>query len=379
MPKLAIVQKYIPQYRAEFYNQLRNLLAEKNIELKLLVGQPSSRDLLKKDSIILDWATPFHSTIFEVGDSDFYWQPVLPYLKDVDLVIVEQANKMLINAVLWLQHLLGIRKLAFWGHGRNFHEESRSRVGEWIKKMTAPRVHWWFAYNQMSVEAVQQTGFPLERITCVQNSVDTKSLNRALHGLTQMAIDEKFTELNMKGDQVGLFVGGLNHEKNIPFLLEALHLIKAQLPEFEMIIIGDGIHAPVIKEAANQHEWIHFTGGIFGLEKVPYFALAKYLLMPFSAGLVVLDSFALETPLVTIDSQNHGPEISYLISGVNGVLVSGRPDSEVYANRVVSLMREEGNHTKLVENCRYSMQLYSIEKMVENFAAGVEQALMVKR
>jgi len=379
MQRIAIVQKYIPQYRAEFYNQLRTILAEKNIEIRLLVGQPSRRDLLKKDSIILDWAIPVRSKIFEIGQSDYYWQPVLPYLKNVDLVIVEQANKMLVNTILWLQNLLGIRKLAFWGHGRNFHEDSTNRVGEWVKKLTAPRVHWWFAYNQKSLEAVQQTGFPLERITCVQNSVDTKALNRALHDLTQVAIDEKRRELKITGYQVGLFIGGLNHEKNIPFLIEALHRIKEQLPEFEMLFIGNGMHAPLIMQAAKQHKWIHFTGEKFGFEKVPYFALAKYLLMPFSAGLVVLDSFALETPLVTIDSPNHGPEISYLENGVNGVMVSGKPDPQKYANEVVSIMNDEDGRNRLVDNCQKAIQLYSIEKMVENFASGVEQALMVKR
>ena len=141
MPKIAIINKSMPLYRRDFYNGLRKVLSENNIELLLLYGQPSPRDALKNDTIDIDWAVKVPSKIWEFGHTELYWQPVLSYLRDVDLVIVEQASKLLVNYVLLIQHWFNIRKLAFWGHGKNFQENSANHFGEWIKRKVSTRIH----------------------------------------------------------------------------------------------------------------------------------------------------------------------------------------------------------------------------------------------
>lgn len=154
MKKIAIVSKTVPHYRAPFFNGLREKLISKNIDLILIYGQPSHRDSQKSDVVDLDWAIKVPNKIIEIGNLELYWQPVLKHLKDVDLVIVEQASKLLLNYILVMQNVIGIRKVAFWGHGRNFQKSSSNRIGEWIKKQISTHVHWWFAYNDLSAEIV---------------------------------------------------------------------------------------------------------------------------------------------------------------------------------------------------------------------------------
>ena len=122
-------------------------------------------------------------------------------------MIVEQARKLLVNYVILFQNWLGIRKLAFWGHGKNFQATSRNQFAEWIKRIVSTRVHWWFAYNDMSTRIVRELGFPEERITSVQNAIDTDFLSKALLDLKPADIEKIRSELNIISQNVGIYVG----------------------------------------------------------------------------------------------------------------------------------------------------------------------------
>ncbi len=377
MRKVAILQRYIPQYRREFFNRLRDTLIQKEIDLQLIYGQPNERELKLKDAIDLDWAIHVPSKIFKLGRSELYWQPVFHYLKGVDLVIVEQASKLLINYLLLLQSWFGTRKIAFWGHGKNFQSITANRFGEWIKRLVSTRVHWWFAYNDLSVKVVQEMGYPAERITSVQNAVDTLNLHSEFLNLPDDVRKKIQVDLGLQSSQVCLFIGGMNPGKQISFLLESLHYIREQINDFEMIFVGSGVDALLVSDAAKHHPWIHYVEPKFASDKIPYFSLSKYVLMPYSAGLVLLDSFALETPLITINSPLHGPEIGYLENGINGIMVAPPCDPKVFAEKVIDCLKDDHLHERLVENCQKSYQKYSIEGMVENFSSGIEKALSI--
>lgn len=375
MLKVAIIYKTIPQYRRDFFNQLQKSLNEEKIKLLLIYGQPSQRDGLKNDTIDLDWALKVPSRIWEVNRYELYWQPVLPYLKDVDLVIVEQASKLLVNYALLMQNWLGLRKLAFWGHGKNFQETSANRFAEWVKRQVSTHVHWWFAYNDMSARVVREMGYPSERITIVQNAVDTHFLAKTYQNLTRAQINQIRRELGLRGENICIYAGGMYPEKRLPFLLESLQLIRRQVPDFEMIFIGGGIDAGIIQQAASQYSWIHFVGPKFNEEKVPYYALSKLFLMPGLIGLGILDTFTLETPLVTTRTPLHSPEIEYLENGVNGVMVDDATNSKLYADAVTRLLNDKTARQKLVTGCRKASQLYTVENMVERFTQGILKAL----
>jgi glycosyltransferase involved in cell wall biosynthesis len=375
MPIVVIIYKNLPQWRRDFFNGLREALAVQGIELRLLYGQPGRRDALKNDTIELDWATKVPSKIWEFGRFELYWQPVLPFLKDADLVIVEQASKLLVNYVLLLQNALSVRKLAFWGHGKNMQATSANRLAEWVKRLVSTRVHWWFAYNEMSTRIVREMGFPAERITSVQNAIDTQSLTRARQALSEAEIAKVRAELGLRGNNIGIYAGGLYPEKRIPFLLEALHLVRAQIPDFEMIFIGSGVDAHLVEQAASQHPWIHYVGPKFDNEKVPYYAVSKLFLMPGLIGLGILDSFTMGTPLVTTDIRLHSPEIEYLENGINGICVTDAFNASAYANAIINLLCNKEQLEILVQGCKVSMHKYTVENMIENFKGGILQSL----
>jgi glycosyltransferase involved in cell wall biosynthesis len=373
--KVLIVYRYIPHYRIEFYELLRTLLFERGIALELIYGDPGPNDAVKKDSIEISWGIKIKNKIWKIGEWEFIWQPIFRYLRGADLVIVESASRLLVNYILLVRYKLGIQKFAYWGHGRNFQDISASRFGEWIKHLLLNQVHWWFAYNNYSIRVLQQGKYPLERITSVQNAIDGRYLTRNLEQWTSQKLGIFRSELGIKSENVAIFIGGIYHEKRISFLLESLILIRQEIPNFEMIFIGLGSDVGLIQYAAEVHKWIHFVGQKFNIEKVPYFAASKLLLMPGLVGLGILDAFALETPLVTTNISYHSPEIEYLENGVNGIMVMDSENPHSYACAVINLLKDEVSRLRLVQGCRIAREKYTIEEMARRFSDGVERAL----
>lgn len=370
-PTVAIVQKSLAHYRLPFYRHLRDELTARGIELRLIYGQTADHH----STGTLDWATPIQNVTLPVGERTLYWQPCLPLLQGANLVIVEQASKLLLNYVLLARHMVGIQKLAFWGHGHNVRVREASRTGEAVKAFMSRRVHWWFAYNAMSSHIVSTLGFPPRRITNVQNAIDTRHLIHQYEHVPDAATNAIKQRLGLTGSNVGLYVGSMYPAKQLPLLVQACERIRQEVPDFEMVFAGDGPEAGRVAAASEQHTWMHYIGPVYGAEKAAYFKLAKLLLMPGVVGLAVLDAFATETPLVTTNDPSHSPEIDYLISGTNGEIVHATGDAVAYARAVVRLLRDEPYRLHLVEGCRTARGVYTVEDMARRFSHGIQEAL----
>lgn len=378
-PRVAIVYKSLPQYRRRFYELLKMQLELYGIDFELIYGQPGSSEASKLDSIHLPWAKKIENKIIRLGPRELYWQPCLPLLQGVDLVIVEQASKLMLNYVLMLQSLWGTRRLAFWGHGRNFQDHNASWLGEKVKAWMSRHVHWWFSYNELSAEVVKELGFPAERITSVQNAIDTRQLVREKESWTTERLASFKHAMGIASDNIGLYTGGMYPEKRLPFLLKACERIRESIPDFQMIFIGAGVEDWVVKEAAARHDWIHYAGPKFEAEKVPYFLISKLFLMPGLVGLAILDTFALGVPLVTTQVRYHSPEIEYLRNHENGVMLEQADDADAYAAKVIELMTDEQSLRTLQQGCLQASLTYTIEEMAERFAQGICRAVEAAR
>jgi glycosyltransferase involved in cell wall biosynthesis len=372
---VTIVTKSLPHYRVPFFEALRLELERSGVTLALVYGLPDAEEAKKQDTATLSWGHPIRNRRIPLGGRSFWWQPCATLIRGSDLVIVEQATRLLLNYLLLARQTLGGTKVAFWGHGRNFQGHNANRFGEAVKRLISRWPHWWFAYTEGSAEVVRRLRYPPERITVVQNAIDTSALRRR-HALVDEAELAALRERwGIRSRNVAIFVGGLYAEKRIGFLLEAAQAVRRSVPDFELLVIGAGPDQAVVEEAAREHDWIHYLGPVLGSEKVPYFSLSKVMLLPGLVGLGVLDSFALEIPLVTVDLDFHSPEVEYLRNGENGLKLPAGTDPDAYAVAVSRLLLNDEERERLHEGCRVSAQEYTIEAMVRRFTAGVHGAL----
>jgi L-malate glycosyltransferase len=373
MKQVLILYRFLPQYRVPFYEGLRAYLREVGVDLRLAHGDGDEVDRAKGDLVELDWAHRVANRIIQLPGARLYWQPALNLAKDADLVIVEQASRLLINYILLGQQAVGRRRVAFWGHGRNFQAGRQHGIAEWVKRRVSTLPTWWFAYNQRSADIVMGLGYPRERITIVQNAIDTTRLRMAVASVTDAEKLQFTTELGLNGQMLGVYMGGLYPEKRIALLIEAARLVKAQVPQFELIIAGDGPDRSIAEHAAASHEWVRYLGPVFGDAKARLLASSRVMLMPGLVGLAVLDAFAGGLPLATTDVPFHSPEIEYLQPGVMGLCT--RHDPHTFANAVSDLLRDTETHSRMSQAALEASRHYTIENMVKNFGDGILNAL----
>lgn len=377
-PEVSIVYRHIPQYRREFYQLLRDDLADRGIALTLVHGQPVGEDAVKGDSVRLPWATEVRNRTLTVAGKQLVWQPAWPHISRSDLVIVEQASKLLVNYVLLAAQRIGGPRVAFWGHGVNMQADGRSvtRAAESVKRLSTRAAYWFFAYTDGVAARVREIGFPADRITVVQNALDTEALRRWYVEATDAEVAELRADLGLTGSRVGLYLGALYRGKRLDFLIESARHIREALGDFELVIAGTGPEAATVAAAARQHPWIHAVGPVFGRRKALLGRLSDVMLMPDLVGLAILDAFALETPMVTTAAAfAHSPEIEYLEDGVNGMVVPGRPSPRVFGSTVVDLLVDRGRLDALEKGCRDSTGRYTVAEMSVRCADGIVAAL----
>jgi|ERR1035437_3808811 glycosyltransferase involved in cell wall biosynthesis len=371
MKRIIIVSKFLIQYRKEFFNLLKIDLAKHGIELELIYGKITNTDALKRDEVDIDWAKFIPNRRLKIGKTELLWQPCLKYLNDKDLVIVEGANRLIVNYYLMIDRHFSKYKLAFWGHGRNLQEDIGS-LSNRFKYVFINKCDWWFGYTKGTKNFLLANNYPESKITVVQNAIDTLSLRKYYSDIKESEINELKDQLGIKNCKTGIYCGAMYPDKKLDFILETCLRVKKEIPEFNMIFIGSGTESYKVLEASKSCDWIHYVGSKFGKERVKYFKISLIQVMPYSVGLGILDSFAMETPMITTLSSFHGPEIEYLENGINGFITKNNLDD--YSQTVINTLKTK-KYIDLIKGCKSSAEVYTVENMVENFKNGVLSCL----
>ncbi len=363
------MQRRLTHYRVPLFEAMRQDLREREIRLRLLHGPANSAEAAKGDSGHLDWAESL-PTRYLLGNQ-ICWQNFGPLTRDSDLVIVTQENKLLSNH--W--HLVTPRhcRLAFWGHGANLQSRNPKSLQERFKRWTTNRVDWWFAYTDLSANLVAATGFQDSRITVINNAVDTTQMRRWMQEIGHEETQTLRRELGIKESLIGVFVGSLYVDKRLDFLFAAAEAVRRAIPDFHLLLVGEGPERDKLRSWCRTHTWAHWVGARFRREKMAYVSLAQVMLNPGSVGLGILDSFVCGVPIVTTDCRAHGPEIAYLHDGVNGIMTTN--DVEAYSTAAVALLRNEEGRARLRVGCRVGAETYTLENMVQRFTDGIANCL----
>ncbi len=373
MKKVLFIQRYLPHFRKEFFDGLKKSCEASNIHLDLVSSKIYGKDSGKIKEIDLEWGITVPLTIFQFLGQTFYWQKEVNQLGKYNLIILQQSNRDLLNWFFLLFRKRHTNKLAFIGHGRNM-QSSQSSLGNKIKRFFINQVDAWFAYNENVSKYLLENGVPNIKITSFDNTIDTKQLIDSYESVTEDELRALKEEMDILSDNIAIYCGGLYQEKRLDFLIKSCHLIKKKVDDFHLVILGNGPERNKVEQAAAMHTWIHYIGGKYDFfNKAKYFKISKILLNPGLVGLVILDSFATMTPLVTTNYPYHSPEIAYLKNRENGVMTEN--NIEAYSENVIRILLQDHELKNLENGCKKAREMYTMENSISKFMNGIERLL----
>ncbi|MDI2124559.1 glycosyltransferase family 4 protein [Yinghuangia seranimata] len=373
-PHVTLVVPFLSEFRVPFFRHLEADLDTRGITLVVAYGEPYTADQRARDDVVeVEGAVRLRQRSARIAGRPFVHKRLGDLTRETDVFVVDQAlRNMELYPMLVRQRFGRGPIVAMWDHGRTY-DRPQSALEQSLKYALTRRAKWFFSYTEGGKRAVVDHGFPAERVTVVQNSVDTTGLSRVYAGVT----DEERAELRRRYDltpgRTGLFVGALSPAKRIPFLIEAAEQIERRLPGFRLLVAGTGPDRGLVAEAAERCSAVVPVGQAFGDDKALLGTVSDVLLVPGLVGLIAVDSFALRSPIVTTEQRWNGPESEYLEHGRNAVVTRNDPAS--FVDGVVDLLENPRRLAELTEQCAKDADRYTIEEMSRRFADGLAELL----
>lgn len=162
---------------------------------------------------------------------------------------------------------------------------------------------------------------------------------------------------------IALYLGRLDREKNVGFLLEAFDRVVRHRPEARLVLVGRGAHEAVLRRLARglaAGERVHFAGPATADEAVRYYQAADLFVFASTTetqGLVVAEAMAAGLPVVAV----RAPGVEELVQdGVTGFLVP--EDPAAFALAVDTLLADEARRRGFGERAREAVRDYAAER-----------------
>jgi glycosyltransferase involved in cell wall biosynthesis len=370
---VAVIHPWMPQYRVPFFLAAKTQLAAAGCALNILYGDAPPGSASRGDAVAPTWAKELPTQRLRLGSRTLLHHSARQEVSSASLVIVEHAIRNIETYPMLMTQRLHKRRVAFWGHGKGFTKADTGIEGR-MKDSLLRAGSWYFSYTNAGAKKAVEAGFPAERITVVQNTIDTAALTLDVERARGSGDVRRFkARYGLATSRTALYMGALDKSKRLEFLVAVGdHLIR-RFTDFKLLIVGDGPMAPQVHALCSGRPWLIYLGAAFGGEKATYAAAADALLMPGRVGLVAVDSFALGVPIVTTDWPYHAPEFEYLESNRNALITV---DTETaFEQGVADLMSAPDRLKALQQGCAASAAQYSMANMVSRFSSGVLQAV----
>jgi glycosyltransferase involved in cell wall biosynthesis len=368
--RIVIVPPAVYRYRQRFYGLLQESLAGEGIELQVAAGSGPPGLAHRRDESHGSWAVTVPVTWRRVAGRDIAYRDLSGLLESgaTPMVIVEHAMRNLETYPLLWKAARGRMPLAMWGHGATY-SRAHSRP-EWLLKSTITRrSDWFFAYTREGADAVVRDGFPRQRVTNLDNSIDTVDLRRRLDRLSSATVEAERDRLGLVAGRTGLFLGGVDGQKGIDRLVDIADAVAAMVPGFVLLIAGTGDRLHAARAAEAEGRAVRCLGRVDGDATAMVLRLADVMLVPERVGLVALDAMVAGLPLVCQQTGWHGPELAYAREA--GSVVAAPADVPGFARVVAGLLAQPEVLTRIgAAGCQASHG-YSAESMAERFAEGL--------
>jgi glycosyltransferase involved in cell wall biosynthesis len=332
--RVAVLQPYIPSYRVPLFDALVAALPDR--ELTVVHGSPSSELRARGDAAeSAPWAHPV--PVLEVGLPRTSLRLVAKrrtgrVLRKADTVVAELS---VVSVNSWWLALTRAPSLVLWGHGDSFVRSGGGLRGALESRLARRAARIW-TYSEAGRQSLIARGVHPSRVVTIGNSTDTRALQELQRTVVDRAV-EHADRWQLTAGHTAVFVGGLDPDKRIDFLLQAAAEAHARDPRFRLLVAGDGVLADLVREVAASTEHVHHVGRADAAMLAVLGTVGDAMWMPGRVGLVAVDCLALGLPLMTTRFPHHAPEIEYLQEGLDRLTLPDEPTE--FATQALELMQ----------------------------------------
>jgi glycosyltransferase involved in cell wall biosynthesis len=368
--RVAIIQPAVLRYREPFFRRLIAAAEDAGIHIDVFGGEVPTEVRAREDSSNADFVRALGTRELTIRGRKLFLKAMAPILRgSYDLVILEHAVRNIETYELLVR--LGGRRIAFWGHGRTYTKNVSPRQ-EAFKYWLTRQATWFFGYTAGSVDAVVERGFPRNRSTVLNNTIDTVALREDLSAISDSEVLEFSCHRDLRAS-TALYLGGIDTDKRIAFLLKSAVAAHTLCPDFRLLIAGNGTDRPIVEQFVARNSWATYLGAVHGKDKALALAAAQALCIPGRVGLVAVDSLVSGTPIVATEYPYHAPEFDYLEDGVTAVVTEDNGDS--YAAELAAFLSDRQRQKEMSDRCRIEAEKYNLDYMIASFLAGIQSAL----
>lgn len=203
------------------------------------------------------------------------------------------------------------------------------------------------------------------KIRVIPMGVDTKSF-------TKRNVKSKFRQY--QNQKIILFVGRLNEQKGIEYLIKAMPEVNKRIKNVKLLIIGQGEYKNQLQKLADSLNLanVEFLGSIPHQKLVDYYNLADVFVLPSvtskigteGQGLVLLEAMSCGTPVIGAGT---GGITTIIRNNENGLLVKERDEADL-AHSIIKILSDNKLKQKLSKNgIKFVKDNYSWDIIVKKF------------
>lgn len=173
-----------------------------------------------------------------------------------------------------------------------------------------------------------------------------------------------------EGGLVGLYVGRIAAEKNLQLIVKTFETIRAKIPDFVGVFVGDG---PKLKELKKTHPEFIYAGVQRGEELAAYYASSDLFVFPSiteTFGNVTLEAMASGLSVVAFD---YAAAQQHIRDGENGY-VAKFDDDEEFLETALRAARDV-NMWEVREEARASARKVRWKKVVRRFEKQLKKLI----
>jgi glycosyltransferase involved in cell wall biosynthesis len=170
-----------------------------------------------------------------------------------------------------------------------------------------------------------------------------------------------------------IYLGRLKRAKRPMHLIEAFKIVKKEIPEAWLWVVGDGYLRNRLERTAGKG--VEFLGYVSEKEKIDLLSRAWVLVNPSVRegwGINILEANACATPCIAYDVPGLRDSI---VDGKTGLLIKNEPDTKTLGRAVVELLKNDKLRKKLGENALKWSKNFSWDKSAEEFMKVLENIL----